>query len=411
MGFAWGKFSPKQLRAIRQSTGRLNILEGAVRSGKTIASMVRWLEYLETGPSGDLLMVGKTERTLKRNVLDPISEIVGACRFRYRMGAGEIQLCGRRLYVAGANDERSETKIRGLTLAGAYGDELSVWPESFFKMLLSRLSVAGAKLLGTTNPDSPYHWLHVDYLERAPELGLRRFTFRLEDNLTLDPDYVAALKREYVGLWYQRFILGRWVLAEGVVYDGWNEDVHVVRDQDLPRRFDRYWIGVDYGTGNPTVFLLFGQHQDTLYQLSEYYWDGVKQARQKTDAEYSKDFREWLPPQVVPASIEIDPSAASFILQLRRDGVRNVREADNEVLDGIRRVAARLGNKKLRIHKRCVHTRREYGSYVWDPKAQLQGEDRPMKKHDHCMDATRYVINRVDGKMPAKTFRDRPKGW
>lgn len=340
-------------------------------------------------------MVGKTERTLKRNILDPMEQILGTKRFRYNRGLGEVHVGKRRIYVAGANDERAETKIRGMTLAGAYGDELTLWPESFFKMLLSRLSVPGAKFFGTTNPDSPFHWLKTDYLD-TEGLDLKSWHFELEDNLNLDPAYVEALKREYTGLWYKRFISGLWVLAEGAVYDMWDEDKHVITDSDLPTRFDRHLVGVDYGTSNPTVFLLFGQVGDAIYQLDEYYYDSKQAGRQKTDSEYSEDFQNFVPKHIRPSSIEVDPSAASFIVQLRSDKVTGVQEADNTVLDGIRRVAARLDTSRILVHERCKHTRQEYASYVWDPKKQFKGEDAPLKQFDHCMDATRYVVNRVE---------------
>ncbi|GAB7388986.1 hypothetical protein BSNK01_28240 [Bacillaceae bacterium] len=181
MAFQWGRFSQKQLSSITQSTARLNIWQGAVRSGKTIASIVRWLDFIATGPPGDLLMVGKTERTLKRNILDVLDQILGSRRFKYNKGEGEVYICGRCIYVVGANDERSEAKIRGMTLAGAYGDEITLWPESFFRMLLSRLSVRGAKFFGTTNPDSPYHWLKRDFLDKS-DIDLRTWHFTLEEN-------------------------------------------------------------------------------------------------------------------------------------------------------------------------------------------------------------------------------------
>ncbi|MBO8169334.1 MAG: PBSX family phage terminase large subunit [Thermoanaerobacteraceae bacterium] len=389
MAFKWGLFSPKQLASIEQSDARLNIWEGSVRSGKTISSIVRWLEYIKTGPPGDLLMVGKTERTLKRNILDPIEQIVGTKRFKYNRGLGEVYICGRRIYVVGANDERAEGKIRGHTLAGAYGDELTLWPESFFKMLLSRLSISGAKFFGTTNPDSPYHWLKTEYLDKEG-LNLKSWHFTLEDNPNLDPAYVEALKKEYVGLWYKRFILGLWVLAEGAVYDMWDDQVHAV--DRVPVRFDRYYLGVDYGTNNPTVFLLIGQAGQLLYVLDEYYWDSSKTGRQKTDAEYSRDLQQFIGNRRLQAII-IDPSAASFITQLRRDGVGPIREADNSVLDGIRNVASFLSGKRLFVYrKKCPNLLKEFSSYVWDPKAQQRGEDKPLKQNDHALDALRYVV-------------------
>jgi len=392
--FKWGRFSQMGLSSILESTARINLWEGAVRSSKTICSIVRWLEYVKNGPPGDLLMTGKTERTLKRNILDPLTEIVGARHFKYNRGIGEAKLYGRRIYIAGANDERSEGKIRGMTLAGAYGDELTLWPESFFKMLLSRLSVPGAKFFGTTNPDSPYHWLKADYLDKEG-LNLRSWHFGLEDNPNLDPAYIEDLKREYTGLWYKRFILGLWVLAEGAVYDMWDDHIHAV--DIIPERFDRCFLGVDYGTSNPTVFLLIGEHNHCLYAVDEYYWDSSKTGRQKTDEEYSGDLKKFIEGRW-PQSIIIDPSAASFITQLRKDGAAGIRQADNEVLEGIRNVASFLSGKRLFVYrKKCPNLLKEFASYVWDPKAQKKGEDKPIKQNDHSLDSLRYVVQTVFG--------------
>lgn len=408
MGFSWGLFSHKQLDVIANSTARINILDGSVRSGKTIASLVAWTMFVSEAPPGELLMVGKTERTLKRNILDVLEQMVGPRYFKYNLGAGEATLFSRRIYLVGANDLRSEGKIRGLTLVGAYGDEIALWPESFFTMLLSRLSVPGARFLGTTNPDSPYHWLKTNYLDRAGELSLRRWHFSLEDNPNLDPAYVGALKKEYVGLWYKRFISGLWVQAEGAVYDMWDDAIHAV--DEVPSQFTRYYVGVDYGTSNPTVFLLMGQHEDKIYVIDEYYWDSAEQGRQKTDAEYSYDLREFIKGRY-PQAIVIDPSAASFITQLRWDGVRMIRHANNSVLDGIRTVAAFLPQKRLFVYReRCSNLLREFTAYVWDPQAQKRGEDRPLKQNDHALDALRYVVHTVFGRLAPRAL-SKPKGW
>ncbi|WP_083521271.1 PBSX family phage terminase large subunit [Alicyclobacillus kakegawensis] len=390
MSFQWGRFSRKQLASMRESNARLNIWEGAVRSGKTIASIVRWLDFLATGPPGDLLMVGKTERTLRRNILNPLEEILGPRLFQYNAGEGEARICGRRVYVAGANDERAENKIRGLTLAGAYGDEITLWPESFFRMLTSRLSVPGAKFFGTTNPDNPFHWLKVGYLER-PGLDLKVWHFELEDNLNLDPAYVDALKREYTGLWYKRFILGLWVQAEGAVYDMWDEERHVVSEVPHPHECDRLIAGGDYGTTNPTTLQLIGRHGGRWYVLREYYFDSRQTGRQKTDAQYADDLEAWLGDVQDRVTIYLDPAAASFALQLRRRGLHVV-DADNAVLEGIQLVGRLLADGELLVHESCTHLRREFASYVWDPKAQQRGEDKPLKQNDHALDALRYAL-------------------
>jgi PBSX family phage terminase large subunit len=404
MSFEWGKFSKKALKSIRESNARINIWEGSVRSGKTISSIVRWLDYIETGPKGDLLMCGKTERTLKRNILDVIESIVGSKNYKLNQGQGEVYIFGRRIYIVGANDERAEGKIRGLTLAGAYCDEITLYPESFWTMLLSRLSVKGAKLFGTTNPDSPYHWLKVNYIDRANELDIKVFSFRLEDNPNLDPNYIEQLKKEYTGLWKKRYIDGLWVMAEGVVYDMFDERKHVI--SEMPE-CERYWVAVDYGTNNPTVFLLQGQKGNVYYTLKEYYYDSTKTGRQKTDVEYAKDLKEFIGDKKVTAII-VDPSAASFIAQLRKNGFFNVKKADNEVLDGIRHVSTLLSNNRYFVHESCKNLIKEKASYVWDMKAQQKGEDKPLKQNDHASDAERYGLYTMRHSMKVI---DKPVGW
>lgn len=393
---SFGPPNGKQAWVIVNSDARLNIYDGAVRSGKTYASIWRWVRFVVEGPPGPLLMVGKTERTLKRNILDPIAQMVGNANFRHVIGAGECYLYGRPIMLAGANDERSEGKIRGMTLVGAYGDELTLWPESFFGMLLSRLSLPGAQLFGTTNPDSPFHWLNVNYLEREADLSLRRFQFRLEDNPSLPTEYVEQLKREYTGLWYKRFILGLWVQAEGAIYDMFDPDIHVVDDD--PAEIGIVYTGADYGTANSTVFIVLAW--DVLARrwiaLHEYVHDSRKTGRQKTDAQYSEDYRAFMRDVgLFPQSLELDPSAASFALQLRRDGVQHVRAADNAVLDGIRDVARAFSTGQLVVHRRCQRLIASLLSYTWDPKAQKRGEDAPLKQNDHEADGLRYAIRRA----------------
>lgn len=385
-------FSPMAWSSVVESTSRINIWEGAVRSGKTIASIVRWLIYIRSGPKGELLMMGRTERTLKRNILDVIEEMVGPENYTFAQGAGEVYIYGRRIYIGGANDERAEGKIRGMTLAGSYGDEITLWPASVFKQLMLRMSVLGACGFFTTNPDSPYHYLYTDYIQR--NTICRSFHFTLEDNPNLPKAYIDALKEEYKGLWYKRFILGLWVMAEGAVYDMWDEDVNVFHGWH--KQYKYYYISVDYGTTNPCTFGLYG-HDDLVPKLGipkklrlvkEYYYDSKKHGRQKTDGEYADDFVNFMGTYDVDA-VYVDPSAASFIAELESRGI-NVIHANNSVLDGIRFVAKLLTWRVYQVDEDCTDTRREFSAYVWDEKASLAGEDSPLKINDHAMDRDRY---------------------
>lgn len=418
----------KQLQSVQHDAARLLIWEGAVRSSKTICSLLKWLEYSRVGPAGGLLIAGRTERTLIRNLLDPLVDMLGSKRVRIISGSGTAYILGRKMYLVGANDERAQEKIRGLTLAGAYADELSTLPESFWTMLLTRLSVPGAKAFASSNPEGPAHWLKKNYLDKARlhltadgqllkwpceqcgqlkcridcggdgRLDLARFSFQLADNPTLSPDYVQSISREFSGLHHRRLILGEWCLAEGIVYDMFDEARHVIRGP-LPNLVRVPAVGVDVGTTNPTAALMLGvQAADReagtparLVLASEYRFDSKQAMAQKTDAELSRDLRAWLGSRR-PEWVAVDPSAASFKVQLFRDGVTNVMDAKNNVLDGIRLMSSLLGSGQLVIHESCKGLLKELPNYSWDPKAAKRGEDKPAKVDDHSCDAARYAI-------------------
>ena len=390
----WKPPQGKQKQSIADSNARLNIWHGAVRSSKTVGANYRWMlhiaECVKNDVPGDFLMFGKTERTLKRNILDPLADFMGPDRFRYNKGEGEAYMWGRKIHIAGANDERAEGKIRGGTYLAAYGDELTLIPESFFKMLLSRLSLPGAKLFGTTNPDSPYHWLKAEYMDKD-DLDLTAFHFTLEDNPFLPPQYVDELKKEYTGLWYKRFILGLWVQAAGAVYDMWSDKN--VTQQD-PNKVKTWFVGCDYGTSNPCTFGLMGLWREggktRIHKFREYYYDG-RMKGQKTDAEYVEALRKFTKDVPGRPSIYTDPSAASFIVAGRKAGFKML-EADNEVLDGIRFTSSFIQDHRYTVDPSCKETIKGYQAYVWDEKAQKRGEDKPLKENDHTCDSDRYAI-------------------
>lgn len=403
----------KAAKFILAPPARLNILHGSVRSGKTLSSILKWIHLVKNEASAECLMVGKTERTLIRNIINPMREMLPESVIHLNEGKGELILYGKRVYLVGANDQRSEAKIRGASLQFAYVDEGTIIPEEFFKMLQTRLSEPNAQLYVTTNPDNPYHWMKTEIIDRAYELNANIWHFTLDDNPYLDPDYVDDLKRSFSGLWYDRYILGLWVLAEGVVYPMFNEAVHV-REPEAPERLLRYAVSVDYGTTNPCVFGMYAIDHvtNTAYKLREYYHDSVKTGRQKTDSEYAADMQHFIGGFPVEAII-VDPSATSFITELRRwkpRGMPRVIPADNDVLPGIQAVSNLLNRGKLYIHPRCKNSIREYGAYVWDSKAQARGEDKPLKVNDHCSDETRYFVTTWYGKSH-RVDMDAAKGY
>ena len=382
--------SPKQIQSYKTSTARLNIWEGAVRSGKSFISILRLLQAMRHGPPGLVMIVGVSRDAIQRNVLTELCGLAGAPVPTPK--ATQLSLLGRTCFLVGANDERAQRRIQGSTLAIAYVDEVTLIPQGFFKMLLSRLSVTGAQLFGTTNPDSPFHWFKEQFLDN-PELRLNRYQFRLEDNPSLSSDYIENLKREYTGLWYQRYIDGMWVLAEGTVYDLFDEEDHVI---DMPPdRAIEYFIGVDYGTTNPTVFTLVGHNPrawPNLWVEAECVYDSRKTGRQRSDTEHVDQLRKFIGSRQINA-IYVDPSAASFKVELAHQGISGVIDANNDVLNGIRTVTNYINNGTLKVCRNCSELMREFQTYRWDPRASQKGEDKVIKENDHCLDSLRYVLH------------------
>lgn len=391
--------SPAQIRSIAeaQTTPQIALWSGAVSSGKTIASLLAFLIALASAPDrGLVVIVGRTLQTIERNIIDPLQSVelfgIVAAHVHHTTGSTTAVILGRTVHLVGANDVRAEGRIRGATIALAYVDETTLVPQSFWMMLLSRLRVPGAKLFATTNPDGPGHWLKKDFVDRADDVGMRCWHFTLGDNPSLEASYVERLKKQYVGLWYKRFILGEWRQAEGAVYEAWDPDRHVV-DQ-LPAMARIPVLGVDYGTTNPFAAVLLGVGADgRLYLVDEWRWDSKARRQQLTDAEYSARLRAWMRDRGYdPEWIAVDPSAASFKLQLFRDGVSSVMDADNSVVDGIRLIASLLATDRLRVHRSCRGWIEEAPGYSWDDDAAAKGIDQPVKVADHSLDAARYAI-------------------
>lgn len=375
---------------------RINLLEGSVSSGKTWISLVCWGFWLATMPQNQLyLMCGKSLTTLKRNCLIPLEAMFGQSNFSFSTSAKEAYLFGRRILLEGANDARSEGKIRGLTLQGAYCDELTLFPKDFFVMLLSRLRVPGAKLIATTNPDSPQHWLKREYIDRMAELDMLTMRFLLEDNTTLDPQYVAAVKAEYTGVFYHRFILGEWCVAEGLIYPMFDKAAHV---KSLPHPQGEWYVSVDYGTLNAFSAGLWCYDGTTAYRVAEYYYSGREQKRQRTNTQYLQSIQQLTAGKSISAVI-VDPSAASFIAELRQAGFL-VRKGKNDVVEGIRRTAAALEQGKLLFSPDCKNSFREFALYRWDESS---SQDRPIKENDHAMDDIRYFVSTILREQPKPT--------
>lgn len=394
----WAPFSDKALDFLDNATARLNILHGSVRSSKTINCSVAWLDYLVSGPPGDLAMLGKTTATLQRNVLNDLFDIVGPKNYKWvNRQQGELRVFDRRIYCFGANNEDAESKIRGATFAGALCDEVNLYPQSVFNQLMARMSIKGAQCFCNCNPDSPYHWFYTDYITNDDIKDKKIWHFVMEDNLSLDPGYIESLKQMYTGVWYDRMIRGLWVAAEGRIYDMFEPNIHMIdtlkyiKSSGFHPTVIRWFVSCDYGTSTVMSWGLYAKLPNGVFlKVREYYYDAVKKKVQKTDYEFATEFVQWLD-GIQPYAVYCDPSAASWKTELMRRGYM-VLNANNDVINGIRQVATMLNTGKFYLDHSCINTQKEYASYVWDATAQKAGKDKPIKAHDHTCDTDRYVL-------------------
>lgn len=397
------KYSDKQRNVINKTLknklGFINILEGSVRSGKTFIVNLAWTLFILNSPHNVFLMSGESTDSLYRNVIGDMIFILGRNRAVYQDSAkggaqlvihcnGETKVC----YCRGGSKANDEGKIRGITIGGWMADEITLHHESFVKQALSRMSLEGAKAFWTTNPDSPYHYIKTEYIDKAQEKRYCHWHFNLDDNLVLSEEYKKNIKNAYAGVFYKRFILGLWVLSEGVIYDMFSKDKHSVPTID--RKYTQIYISIDYGTQNPTTFGMYGK-DDTgqWYKIKEYHHSGREEKLQKTDVEYADDLEKFMDHDK-NITVIVDPSAASFIAELRKRVIK-VRKAKNDVLEGIRNVGNALKNRLILFNDCNIETFKEFETYIWDEKASLKGEDKPVKENDHHMDNLRYFVNTI----------------
>ncbi|GIP55947.1 PBSX family phage terminase large subunit [Paenibacillus vini] len=375
------------------------IAEGAIRSGKTISCIDSFLSWsLEKHRDQNFIIAGKSMGALKRNVLEPMFQILTAKGIDYHYHRSEnphVIVGTNTYYLFGANNETSQDTLQGLTAAGAYLDEVALFPKSFVDQAIGRCSAEtgdnGAKVFFNCNPGGPYHWFKLEYIDKAKEKKMLVLHFTMEDNLSLSEKVKERFRRMFSGVFFKRYILGLWVMAEGVIYDMFTDDHKVKTEQ---RRYKQYYVSCDYGTQNPMTFGLWGLCDDVWYKVKEYHYDGRLQSKQKTDEEYCDDLEEFVGALTVTGVI-VDPSAASFIAALKKRGKFKVIKANNDVADGIRNVASALVEGLIKYNDCCKETFREFASYVWDEKAAARGEDKPVKENDHQMDGDRYFVNTI----------------
>jgi PBSX family phage terminase large subunit len=384
---------------------KYTLLEGSVRSGKTFAVDAKIIAHLCLyNVSGKKVICGATKQSVYKNILLDIFSVVGKKNYAYNRANGELWLFGVQWFVIGAKDEASYKQILGMTIGVAICDEWTEFPESFSKQLFMRLSPAGSRLYATTNPGTPQHYLFTQVIHNeafAPDLEVIHFT--LDDNPNLDPVSKQQIISSQKGVYFQRYILGLWVVAEGAIYkDSWDEKWSYT-DETRPKGlygaggYRDHIIAIDYGTHNPCVFLeYFLDYNDIAWLDREWYWDSVKEMKQMTDSMYRVELQKFVSESRVIGNnrpkIVVDPSATSFKLELVTNGFFVI-DGNNEVLEGIHRVSEVETTGHRRVRADIKEWRREKGLYSWDKDAaDKTGKEQPIKSNDHSQDADRYGI-------------------
>lgn len=381
--------SQKQTEFVRYGNRRWNFKGGATRSGKTYLDF-KWIIPIRIreriGKDGLAVILGVTKSTIERNVLEPMRNLYGDELVGTISSDNTAWIFGEKCYCLGAEKVSQVSKIRGASIKYCYGDEVADWSEEVFALLKSRLDKEYSCFDGTYNPQYPNHWLKK-FLESDADIFSQTYT--IDDNPFLPPAFVENLKKEYAGtVFYDRYILGRWTLAEGLVYPMFSKEANVTSETGGA---GKYYISCDYGTQNPTVFCLWRMDKGRAVMEKEFYHSGRATNRQKTDEEYYQDLERFADGYNVER-IVIDPSAASFSECIRRHGKFAVWKANNDVLDGIRLTAACIKSGRIKFHESCTHAFDEFGLYSWDKDA---AEDKVIKENDHVLDAVRYFVMTV----------------
>jgi PBSX family phage terminase large subunit len=395
---------PKQLEFILDSTKKINIAHGAVRCGKTVGTLFRFMQAVNKCPDNQIWMIGRSCDTIYDNCVrllmeasDPSNPLSIFFPFlTWSPGKRQLLFKDKIISTVGAKDEGAIGAIQGKTFSLCYCDEITLYPESIIDMVQTRLSNSYSQLFASCNPSHPTHKIKqwIDKAEAGDPLYYS-LHFKLEDNTFLTEEYKRMIRESLSGLFYKRNYLGLWCLAEGAIFDFFDRKIHAIK---RPPRAAEYWIaGIDYGISNNFACVLIGINtgrstQSGVYRWveKEYVWNSVKMGRQKTNAELARDVEEFLAPYAI-RGIYIDPSAASFKVELKRKGLVTI-DADNDVINGITFMTSEMSEGNLFVCEECNVLIDEIEQYVWDKKKGEKGEDAPLKQNDHCLDALRYAI-------------------
>lgn len=382
--------SQKQLEFWKNCNHRWNIKFGATRSGKTYMDYFLLPKRLLSvrGMEGHNVILGNTRETVRRNILLPMQMMYGDRRISSIHSDNSCKMFGEKVFVLGADNKGHVNKIRGMSIKYCYGDEVTTWDQTVFDMLKSRLDKSYSKFDGTCNPDGPSHWFK-EFLDSDADIYQQHYT--IYDNPYLSKRFIDDLCAEYEGtVYYPRYILGEWTRAEGLIYPMYESAIV----SKIPKEFENYSMSIDYGTQNAFAAIIWGLHDGVWYGIDEYYYSGRDTGKQKADDDYADDidhFTAWLFDGRITGKLEtiIDPSAASFIAMLKKRGKYKVRQADNDVSDGIRETATAMNLGLIKVSNKLKNWKKEVAGYVWD---ETKEKEQPLKQNDHLCDSMRYMV-------------------
>ncbi len=386
-----------------ESTSKINIAHGAVRSGKSFISLYRFAELVINCPNNEIIMIGNSFSSIVDNGVKPLCDTLFPGYCAWQPGNKKLLFGDKIITIVGASDEGSIRRIQGNTHSLSYVDELTTIPYNFVDMLTTRLSHPWSKLVATCNPSSPVHPVKANLIDNPDKEYCYNLHFDIDDNPYLDDKIKSDLKKQYSGLFYRRYILGEWVAADGSIYSDFSRSSHVLLR--APHYADNYFVGCDYGIHNAFAAVLIGHnntHTPHFWVEKEYYWDSKKTFRQKLNSELADDLEQFIDGYNV-RGIYLDPSAESFEVECKRRRMRVI-QAKNDVYSGITFVANLVANHELKIVKDCPNTIREMEMYVWDSKKSERGDEEPVKKDDHACftgDTIITLLSSVDGKNEA----------
>ncbi len=374
------------------------IADGSVRSGKTVSMSISFVFWaMATFTDCNFALCGKTVRSCRRNVIKPLTNMLKH-RYDIKDKRSENLLTiskdgkSNTFYIFGGKDESSQDLIQGITLAGVLLDEVALMPKSFVEQALARCSVEGARFWFNCNPDNPNHWFYREWVLKAPEKHALRLKFLMDDNLSLSDKVKQRYYSLYQGTFYRRFILGEWVIAEGLVYQDYNDHIkEKLWDGNPDELVGRWYISMDYGTINPCSMGLWCVTDNEAIRVDEYYYNSRKEGYQRTDEEHYAELEKLAGDRYIERVI-IDPSAASFKATIKRHGKFFVKSAKNDVINGIRTTSQMLTDGRIKIGVKCKASQEEFGMYRWDDKAEV---DKVVKENDHAMDDIRYFAYTV----------------